>query len=191
MTRKVETTIATRMLPADQQALAALLRRTDLTPRVRARAEVVKAAALGQDIEALCRWSGRTAETVRGWLRRYLAAGLAGLVDAPRPGRPARADAAYRQALADALDRPPRQAGLLFDLWTAGRLSAYLAETTGVRLSPSWLRTLIAQQRFRCGRPKHTLHHLQDPDAVAACAAELAEAGEKGGTEPRALRIAP
>ncbi|MHB8644715.1 MAG: hypothetical protein ACYDAR_02870 [Thermomicrobiales bacterium] len=46
-------------------------------------------------------------------------------------------------------------------------------ETTGVRIAPRWLRTLLIQQRFRCGRPKHTHDHLRDPVAVAACAAYL------------------
>jgi hypothetical protein len=78
-------------------------------------------------------------------------------------------------------------AGLPFDVWTSGRLSAYLAERTGVRLTPGWLRVLLARRRFACGRPKHTLTHLQDPDEVAACAAELAEVGEKGGRGVRAV----
>ena len=66
-------------------------------------------------------------------------------------------------------------------MWTSGRLSAYLAEQTGVRLAPGWLRALLARRRFACGRPKHTLDHLQDPDEVAACEAELAAVGGKGG----------
>jgi hypothetical protein len=66
-------------------------------------------------------------------------------------------------------------------------LSAYLAQTTGVRIAPGWLRVLLAQQDFACGRPKHTLGHLQDPAAVAACEAELAAAEKKGGRRARAL----
>jgi hypothetical protein len=55
-------------------------------------------------------------------------------------------------------------------------LSAYLAETTGVRIAPGWLRVLLAQQDVVCGRPKHSLKHLQDPAEVATCQAELAAA---------------
>jgi hypothetical protein len=60
-------------------------------------------------------------------------------------------------------------------------LSTYLADVTGVRLSPGWLRALLARRRFACGRPKHTLGHLQDPAEVAVCMAELVRVGEKGG----------
>ena len=178
---------------AEQRAeVERLLRRRDLPPRVRERLEMVKAAALGQDLAAIAAWSGRTVRTVKRWLRRYGAAGggVAAVADAPRAGRPPRADAAYRQALETAVDTPPRDLGLPFDVWTSARLSAYLAQTTGVRIAPGWLRVLLAQQDFVCGRPKHTLTHLQDPAEVAACKAELAAAEKKGGGAARALRDA-
>jgi transposase len=167
-----------------------LLRRCDLPPRVRERLEMVKAAALGQDLATIAAWSGRTVRTVQRWLRRYGVGGAAAVADAPRAGRPPRADAAYRQALERAVDTPPRDLGLPFDVWTSARLSAYLAQTTGVRIAPGWLRVLLAQQDFACGRPKHTLGHLQDPAEVAACKAELAAAEKKGGRRARALRNA-
>ena len=72
-------------------------------------------------------------------------------------------------------------------MWTSPRLSAYLAEQTGVRLAPGWLRAILARRRFACGRPKHTLAHLQDPACEAACEAALAEVGGKGGGGPRPL----
>jgi transposase len=155
------------------------LRRRDLTPRVRERLEMVKAVGLGYDVSRIEEWSGREARTIRRWVRAYLRRGLAGLADAPRSGRPAEADAAYLAALERAADTPPRDLGLPFDAWTSARLSAYLAETTKVRVTPGWLRHLLARRRFACGRPKHTLQHLQDPDDVARCERELAAAEKK------------
>src|SRR5436190_689559 len=76
------------------------------------------------------------------------------------------------------------------DLAAIARWSAYLAQTRGVRIAPGWLRVLLAQQDFACGRPKHTLGHLQDPAEVAACQAALAAAEKKGGGGARALRDA-
>ena len=64
-------------------------------------------------------------------------------------------------------------------MWTSERLSAYLARTGGVRIAPGWLRVLLGRMRFACGRPKHTLSHLRDPEEVAACEAQLAEAEKK------------
>lgn len=162
-------------------AVEAELRRRDLTPRVRERLEMVKAAGLGHDPASIARWSGRSPETVRRWVRRFVAGGIAALVDAPRSGRPALADAVYRRAAEAALETPPRALGLPFDVWTSARLSAYLAGTTGVRIAPGWLRALLGRWDWACGRPKHTLKHLQDPAAVAACERELAAAERKSG----------
>jgi hypothetical protein len=111
--------------------------------------------------------------------------------DAPRAGRPARADAAYRAALERAVDTPPATLGLLFDVWTSDRLSAYLTETTGVHIAPGWIRALLARQRYRTGRPKHTLDHLQDATAKAVCEQALAAAEKKGAGGRRRVRAAP
>lgn len=176
---------------AEQRAaVEAALRRRDLAPRVRERLEMVKAAALGHDLAAIAAWSGRAERTVRHWLGRFTAGGVAALADAPRPGRPAAADAAYLAALEAAVDAGPRACGLPFDAWTSPRLAAYLEEQRGVRIAPGWLRALLARRRFACGRPKHTLTHLQDPAEVAACQAELAAVGGKGGRRAGALRAA-
>lgn len=165
----------------ERAAVDARLRQRTLAPRVRERLEMVKAAALGHDLDQIARWSGRSVPTVRRWLRAWAQGGSTALADAARPGRPPQADAAYLAALETAVETPPPTLGLPFDVWTSARLSAYLAETTGVRLAPSWLRTLLARRRFACGRPKHSMRHLRDPEEVALCEAELAMVGEKGG----------
>ncbi len=165
--------------PEQQADIAAMLRQPTLPPRLRERLEMVKSASLGADWEAIAAWSGRRPRTVRQWLNRFVADGIAALTDAPRPGRPPAANAAYHDALDDLADGDPRALGLPFDAWTSARLSAYLAETTGVRITAGWMRVLLARHRLRCGRPKHTLDHLRDPDAVAACEAAIAEAGKK------------
>lgn len=170
-----------------REEVEVMLRRQDLAPRVRERLEMVKGVALGQDLSTIARWSGRSPRTIRHWLRRFHSTGIPALADAPRAGRPAQADASYQDALVAALDTDPRSVGLLFDVWTSVRLSAYLAETTGVRICPGWLRVLIGRQRFVVGRPKHTLGHLQDAREIAAFEAETARVGEKGGGGAGAL----
>ena len=187
--------VASRMTPiavtvVERRAVEVALRRRDLPPRLRERLEMVKAAALGQDLEEIARWSGRTIPTVRRWLTTFRTEGIAGLADGPRQGRPPKADAGYLAALEAALASPPRTLGLPFDVWTSGRLSAYLTQQTGTRIAPGWLRVLLHRQRFACGRPKHTLDHLQDPEEVAACQEALRVAGEKGSDASGAVRAA-
>lgn len=166
------------------------LRRRDLAPRVRERLEMVKGVAFGHPLDEVGRWSGRTERTVERWLAAFATGGIAALADAPRHGRPVKADGAYVAALERAVEASPPTLGLPFDVWTSPRLSAYLAETTGVRIAPGWVRALLARQRFRSGRPKHTLGHLQDPVTRAACEEALQAAGEKGAGGRRRLRAA-
>ena len=165
------------------------LRQRDLVPRVRERLEMVKGVALGHPLAEVARWSGRTERTVVRWLAAFARGGTAALADAPRRGRPARADAVYQAALERAADTPPPALGLPFDVWTSERLSAYLAETTGVRIAPGWVRALLARRRWACGRPKHTLGHLQDPVARTACEQTLQAVGEKGAGGRRRVRV--
>ena len=171
---------ALEVTAAQWATIAAALRRRELAPRVRERLEMVKAAALGQDLDEIARWTSRTPATVRRWLAAFQDGGVAALADAPRQGRPPKADAAYLAALEATVDTAPRTLGLPCDVWTSRRLSAYLTQQTGVRIAPGWLRVLLHQQRFVCGRPNHTLDHLQDPDAGAACQEALRVVGEKG-----------
>jgi transposase len=171
-------------ITAEQHAtVEILLAQRELAPRWRERLEMVKAAGLGADIAAIAQWSGRRPRTVRRWLATFRDGGIDALAGAPIPGRPPKADAAYVAALEEAVATPPRTLGLPFDVWSSRRLSAYLATTTGVGVAPSWLRVLLHRQRFACGRPKHTLEHLQDPEEVAACEQALQRAGEKGAAD--------
>jgi transposase len=177
--------------PEQRAAVEILLHQPTLNPRVRERLEMVKARSMGQEVAGIAAWSKRTVRTVGHWLGRYRAGGVAALADAPRSGRPAAADAAYRQALVAAVATSPRALGLGFDVWTSSRLATYVAEQTGVALSAGWVRALLNGQEFVSGRPKHTLKHLQDPAEVAACQELLAAVEKKGGRRTRVLRTAP
>ncbi len=169
------------LTPEDRLIVERALTERTLSRRVRERLEMIKGAALGWDIAALVTWSGRSEDVVRHWIGLYQHGGVMALADAPRSGRPAKADAVYRAALAEAVTTDPRTLGLGFDLWTSARLSAYLTTTTGTRIAPGWLRVLLHREGFAHGRPKHSVTHLQDPAEVAACEERLREVGEKDG----------
>ena len=86
------------------------------------------------------------------------------------------------------MSTPPRTLGLEFDVWTSERLSAYLVEQTGIRLSPGWLRVLLAQRDWVSGRPKLSVRHLRNAAEVARCEAALAAAEKKRGRRSGASR---
>ena len=123
-------------LDAVQHAALDRVNRTAKDGRLRIRALIVLLAAergmVAAEIAAVVRMHE---ETVRRWLVRYQAEGLEGLMDAPRCGAPAKATRAYRERLLAVVRRRPRALGLPFSLWNGDRLSDYLAEKTGIRMS--------------------------------------------------------
>jgi transposase len=99
--------------------------------------------------------------TVLRWLKRYLAEGIEGLQDAPRPGRPSEVTAASRAALVAAVRRRPRSLGLPFSLWTLQRRVDYLAEQTGIRVSDETVRRALKHAGIVLSRPQH---QISSPD---------------------------
>jgi transposase len=97
------------------------------------------------------------------WLKRYLAEGLHGLYDAPRPGRPAEMTEVDRNALLAAVRRP-RSLHLPCSLWTLQRLAEYRAERTGLRGSEEPVRRALKQAGSVLSRPQHK-SRSPDPDS--------------------------
>jgi transposase len=145
-------------LSAAQHAELDRAYRTAKNARLRIRALIVLLAAerrlVAADIAAVVRMHE---ETVRRWLLRYRAEGLAGLEDAPRCGAPARATRAYRDRLLAVVRRRPRALGLPFSLWTGDRLADYLAERTGVRMSRASVYRLLRGGGIHLNQPQHTI----------------------------------
>jgi transposase len=140
------------------------LYRTTQEPRLRTRAQMVLLSAEQRlkipQIAAIVRESEAT---VGRWLKRYLAEGLNGLHDAPRPGRPSAVTATYRTALFAAVRRRPRSLGLPFSLWTLQRLVDYLAENTSIRVSDETVRRALKHAGIVLSRPQHKISS-PDPD---------------------------
>ena len=142
---------------AEAEALDTLYRATR-DVRLRTRAQIVLLAAeqrlAAPAIAAIVR---EHEETVRRWLKRWLAEGLAGLNDRPMPARTAKITAAYRERLLAAVRQRPRTLGQPYSLWTLRRLADYLAEQTGLRLSYETVRVALKAADIVLSRPQHTI----------------------------------
>ena len=95
--------------------------------------------------------------TVRHWLARFEAEGVDGLRDRPRSGRPPKAGAATRAALAEAVAQPPGRAGHLAGFWTVAMLTLHLTAVLGCALSPTTVRRRLRALDYRWRRPRHEL----------------------------------
>lgn len=121
--------------------------------------------------------------SVWNWHRRWRSGGVAGLANAAKSGRPAKADAHYRHVLEQALNTEPSALGYAFALWTINRLRHYLADQTGILLSYTRFRALLSKHGYVYRQPKHDLSARQDQDARAA-AAELLDRLKKTPSNP-------
>ncbi|MCC7208581.1 MAG: helix-turn-helix domain-containing protein [Anaerolineae bacterium] len=101
--------------------------------------------------------------TVRLWLKRYVAEGIEGLRDAPHPGARPKVTEAYTTTLVATVRRRPRSMGLPFSTWTLQRLADYLAEQTGIRVGSETVRSHLAKHDIVLSRPQHKISS-PDPD---------------------------
>ena len=156
---------------------------------VRVRCEALLKLADGERLVDVARHCDVTLKTLYNWHDRYLAAGIAGLVDRPRSGRPRKATPEYVAKLEQVLSTPPQTYGYDFTLWTLQRLSAHLERETAIALSLRALYTLLECEEYRYLRPKYGLRHLQDREAVERAQANYAQlkGGPSDRTTPTAL----
>jgi len=134
------------------------LYRTTRDARLRTRAQMVLLAAerrlTAAEIAEIVRASE---ETVRRWLKRYLAEGIEGLRDVPHPGAPRKVTEEYREGLIHAVRRRPRSLGLPFSVWALSRLDDYMAEQTGIRVEYETVRVHLKAAGIVLSRPQHTI----------------------------------
>ncbi len=134
---------------AERAALAALCRPT-AQARMVLRATIVLAAADGASNAGIARNLGVCPDTVRKWRARYLRAGLAGLADARRPGRPSRFTGVQRaQVTALACELPSTQ-GVPLSRWSSAELAAQAVQAGVVAgIAPATVRRWLAADAIK------------------------------------------
>jgi transposase len=131
---------------AEREALERLVRARTTEQRLAERAEIILRAADGAANKRIAAGVGVTLTTVLHWRQRFATDRLAGLSDAPRPGRPVRYDRAERdRVIALTLSPPPegethwstrrlaRAAGMstttIWRIWRSADLKPHRLET--------------------------------------------------------------
>jgi transposase len=161
------------VLPAEEAAvLAARVRSVRTEYRDRLRAQIVLAAAAGSTNVAIAGQVGVHVDTVRKWRRRFAAAGLAGLKDAPRSGRPpmfTAADRAEAVALACAL---PAESGVPLSRWSCPDLARELAVRCQIAASASTIGRWLATDALKPWQHRSWIS-VRDPEFAAKAARVL------------------
>ena len=98
------------------------------------------------------------------WVKRFNEAGLSGLKDEERPGRPPTHSQEVRSALLDLALQKPRSLGYPFELWTLERLQRAFKERHGLHLSDSTIWTWVEDEGFRWRKQESWFHEPQKHD---------------------------
>jgi transposase len=142
--------------------------------RVALRAQMVLLSDRGYSVPRIAAIHDCGHDVVRTWLHRYVAAGIAGLADEPRSGRPPKDPLAGHIVDAQASQSPERS-GHVQSCWTVGLLTAFLAVRFHLVLSCSSVRRYLKGWGWRWARPRlapaSVLRRKRDPEAAAKLAA--------------------
>ncbi len=123
--------------PAVREMLEARVRASTTTQRDAARARIVLLAADGMPSRQISQRVGMHESHVAMWRQRFLAGGVDGLKDAPRPGRPPIYDVEDRMKLV-ALATSERDPDEPEAAWTYQALADELADEVGMSRSQVW-----------------------------------------------------
>lgn len=125
--------------------------------------------ARGMPASEVGRYLGFSARALQKWVARYNQLGLAGLKDAPRPGRPPKLTPRHMAIIKATLEDPPFRANIMSWYWTGPILQKHLKFRYGVSLS--------ARQ---CQRILRKLGYEKDPLLPELCRLYLSPARRRG-----------
>ena len=148
-------------------------RHAGLTPSTRDRLEMVRLSDTGWSVPRIAHYLGQHEQTVRAWIKAFLAAGFDALPNKPRGGKQSALTPAMLAAVRSELAKGTRT-------WTAAQLADWIAEHQGVRLSADRVRFHLKRATITWQRTSRSLKHKQDPADVAERQAVLTELAKKG-----------
>jgi transposase len=169
-----------RDLSKEEQVVVERLAHSRTAPaRQVERARIIWRASQDERAPVIAAALGLTAYTVRDWIKRFNAQGLAGLEDQPRAGRPPTyTPEQVATVIATALT-DPKSLDLPFASWTLDRLAAYLNEQKGIAIKRSRLDEILLAEGLRWRKHESWFGERVDP--------EFAEkrGGSRRSTPPR------
>jgi len=163
------------LTPEQRQDLRRRTRQAGLAASTRDRLEMVRLADAGWSAPKIARYLGQHEQTVRTWVRAFLAGGFEALPNKPRGG----GHSALTPRILDAV-RGEVAGGQR--TWTARQVRDWVAERHGVRLSAGRMRVHLKRARLSYHRTSRSLAHKRDPRQVAEHTATLAGLEKRGRT---------
>jgi transposase len=115
--------------------------------RVFRRAQAVREVVKGQRLQHVSEALQFTYSALRKWVHRFANQGVQGLLDRPRPGRPAKVTCELEKHLNRLVDEDPLEHGSLYSQWSCRELATVFAQQTGVHLGRESIRYVLKKTR--------------------------------------------
>jgi transposase len=128
------------------------------------RAEIIWLSHEGQSVPAIAAQLQLSQPTVRMWLKRFNANGLAGLSDEPRAGRPATYAPEEVGAVIAAALTNPKELEQPFASWTLDRLETYLNEVKGIAIKRTRIDDILLAEGLRWRKQETWFGERVDPE---------------------------
>jgi transposase len=144
-----------------------------LAPSTRDRLEMVRLSDAGWSVPRIAHHLDQHEQTVRTWIKAFLAGGFDALPNKPRGGKVSALNAALLESVRTELAKGTRT-------WTAAQLAAWVAAEHGVHRSADRVRIHLRRAGISWQRTSRTLRHKQDPEEVAEREAVLTDLAKKG-----------
>src|SRR4028118_12328 len=149
------------ILTDDQhQELRHRTRQAGIAPSLRDRLEMVRLSDAGWSVPKIALHLGSHENTVRAWIKAFIANGFDALSNKPRGGDTSDVTPAMIEAALAEIRKGTRT-------WSASEVADWIAEQHGVRISPGRMRVHLARAGLSCQRTSRSLHHKQNPEEVA------------------------
>jgi len=158
---------------AQRQELQHRTRQPGIVASTRDRLEMVRLSDAGWSVPKIARHLGAHEQTVRLWIKAFLAGSFDALPNKPRGGKQSALTPAMLEAVRAEVGAGQRT-------WDAGQIADWVAEHHGLRLSASRMRIHLKRAKLSYKRTSRSLRHKQKPDEVAEKQAMLQELEKKG-----------
>ncbi len=147
-------------------------RQPGIAPSTRDRLEMVRLSDAGWSVPKIAHHLGLHAQTVRAWIKAFIARGFDALTTKPRGGDHSEVTPVMLEAVRAEVATGRRT-------WSAREIADWVAEQHGVRISPGRRRVHLKRAKLSYQRTSRSLRHKQRPEEVAERKEQLAALEKK------------
>ena len=158
-------------------------------PEIRERILILLLLNDGKTQREIANFLGCSLRKIAYWCVHSDPENLESLKDERMSGNYHKATEEYIDLLLKIVDQDPEELGYEFGRWTAKRLATYLEEKTGIKLSSSQIRRILAQKKYVYLWAKYSLEDKQEPEKRKLFKKKLEEYIKISREKPKLLQI--